>query len=201
MLRMTIAVAVSVLVMGMLLVPGAVAQSPPLDTVQVVGSAPGFPNVGVDAQSGIAGENATGQVFLQPSVGAIMTGRVSCLRVTGPDRGAGTPDAPTTAVVEFSDIRFGEVTVVVVDNGGTATNSDTDRFATAIGPGCFAANPDLPPLVPLHGYVVVFDAPPPAPTSKDQCANGGWRIFESFKNQGDCVSFVASKANNPPSGP
>ena len=30
------------------------------------------------------------------------------------------------------------------------------------------------------------------PTSKDQCKNGGWQTFNdpSFKNQGDCVSYV-----------
>jgi hypothetical protein len=200
MLRRTVSVTALVGVMGMLLMPDALAQSPPLDAVQVVGSAPGFPNIGVDAQSGIAGENATGQVFLQPSVGAIMTGRVVGLRVTGPDLGGGTPDAPTAAVVEFSDIRFGEVTVKVVDNGGTATNSDTNLFASAIG-NAFPENPNLPPLVPLHGYVVVFDAPPPAQTSKDQCNNGGWKRFGVFKNQGQCVSFVVTKGKNQPGGP
>jgi hypothetical protein len=32
--------------------------------------------------------------------------------------------------------------------------------------------------------------------------NGGWKTFTdpSFKNQGDCVSFVATKGKNPPSG-
>ena len=39
------------------------------------------------------------------------------------------------------------------------------------------------------------------PTSMDQCKNGGWKTFGVFKNQGDCVSFVASKGKNPPSGP
>jgi hypothetical protein len=34
---------------------------------------------------------------------------------------------------------------------------------------------------------------PTAPTSKDQCKNGGWKAFPQFKNQGECVSFVASK--------
>ena len=34
---------------------------------------------------------------------------------------------------------------------------------------------------------------PPLPTSKDQCKNGGWRTYGVFKNQGDCVSFVATK--------
>src|SRR5262249_9423911 len=30
------------------------------------------------------------------------------------------------------------------------------------------------------------------PTDKDQCKNGGWQSFTNptFKNQGDCVSFV-----------
>jgi hypothetical protein len=43
---------------------------------------------------------------------------------------------------------------------------------------------------------------PSAPTSKDQCKNGGWQTFTnpSFKNQGDCVSFVATGGKNPPSG-
>jgi hypothetical protein len=28
--------------------------------------------------------------------------------------------------------------------------------------------------------------------TKDQCKNGGWQSFGVFKNQGDCVSFVAT---------
>jgi hypothetical protein len=36
------------------------------------------------------------------------------------------------------------------------------------------------------------------PTSKEQCKNGGWRNFPQFKNQGDCVSFVATHGRNPP---
>ena len=38
------------------------------------------------------------------------------------------------------------------------------------------------------------------PTAKSQCKNGGWRTFGVFKNQGDCVSFVATGGKNPPSG-
>jgi hypothetical protein len=39
------------------------------------------------------------------------------------------------------------------------------------------------------------------PTTKEQCKNGGWRNFGStFKNQGDCVSFVATGGKNPPAG-
>ncbi len=37
------------------------------------------------------------------------------------------------------------------------------------------------------------------PTSKDQCKKGGWKSFGSvFKNQGDCVSFVATGGRNRP---
>jgi hypothetical protein len=39
---------------------------------------------------------------------------------------------------------------------------------------------------------------PALPTSKDQCRNGGWRDYGIFKNQGDCVSFVATGGKNPP---
>jgi hypothetical protein len=38
------------------------------------------------------------------------------------------------------------------------------------------------------------------PTTKEQCRNGGWRSFGVFKNQGDCVSFVATKERNQPAG-
>jgi hypothetical protein len=42
-----------------------------------------------------------------------------------------------------------------------------------------------------------------APTSKDQCKKGGWQTFinpGTFKDQGDCVSFVATHGKNGPNG-
>jgi FG-GAP repeat protein len=36
------------------------------------------------------------------------------------------------------------------------------------------------------------------PTSADQCKDGGWKSFGVFKNQGDCVSYVATDGGNPP---
>ena len=41
---------------------------------------------------------------------------------------------------------------------------------------------------------------PIVPTSKEQCKDGGWMNFPQFKNQGDCVSFVATGGKNPPNG-
>ena len=37
-----------------------------------------------------------------------------------------------------------------------------------------------------------FEIPPPMPSTKDDCKNGGWETYGVFKNQGDCVSFVAT---------
>jgi hypothetical protein len=42
---------------------------------------------------------------------------------------------------------------------------------------------------------------PVRPTTKAQCKNGGWRDFGVFKNQGDCVSFVATGGKTPPANP
>ena len=42
--------------------------------------------------------------------------------------------------------------------------------------------------------------PPTLPTATGQCLNGGWQTFKVFKNQGDCVSYVATKYKNLPAG-
>jgi hypothetical protein len=46
----------------------------------------------------------------------------------------------------------------------------------------------------------VTQAPAPivAPTSKAQCKHGGWKTFTnpSFKNQGQCVSFVEHQTHH-----
>jgi hypothetical protein len=36
------------------------------------------------------------------------------------------------------------------------------------------------------------------PTTKDDCKGGGWENFGVFKNQGDCVSYVATNGSNQP---
>jgi hypothetical protein len=44
---------------------------------------------------------------------------------------------------------------------------------------------------------------PVSPSSKDQCMKNGWQSFGVFKNQGDCVSFVATggKSQSPVRAP
>lgn len=44
-----------------------------------------------------------------------------------------------------------------------------------------------------------FEAEVDMPTTKDECKKGGWQDFDGvFKNQGDCVSFVATAGRNQP---
>ncbi len=54
-------------------------------------------------------------------------------------------------------------------------------------------------LVDFNGTVYDFQL---APTSKDQCKNGGWQNYTNptFKNQGDCVSYVATGGKNGANG-
>jgi hypothetical protein len=52
--------------------------------------------------------------------------------------------------------------------------------------------------------ITFLGTPPPEfnlPTSKDQCKKDGWKNYGIFKNQGDCVSFVATHGKNPPASP
>ena len=60
---------------------------------------------------------------------------------------------------------------------------------------------------PIVASITVPEPPPPPPppppslpTDKDQCKDSGWEIFTdpSFKNQGDCVSFVEKTRNSSP---
>jgi hypothetical protein len=46
--------------------------------------------------------------------------------------------------------------------------------------------------------VDVYQLAPPRPTSADQCKKDGWQAYGIFKNQGDCVSYVATNGKNPP---
>lgn len=60
---------------------------------------------------------------------------------------------------------------------------------TSFSPFAAGYKPATPPPPP----------PPPTPLTKDACKNDGWRTFESlgFRNQGQCVSWVATGGRRP----
>jgi hypothetical protein len=96
---------------------------------------------------------------------------------------------------------FGGGFLFVEDNGTPGAGQDNIRATLVPGAGPTVCPPNTEVYNELNtvasGELTVHDAPP-VPTSKDQCKNGGWRAFGAFKNQGDCVSFVATGGKNPP---
>jgi hypothetical protein len=144
----------------------------------------------IDVRSGPNGP--TGQASFQSGVIGPINGPATCLAVSG-----------NVAVLNLQTPQFGVVTFEITDNAGSGQPDTIEGRATGQADG--RSPTDCSPLtnglseVVIEGDVVVVDAPP-LPTSKEQCKNGGWRDFGVFKNQGDCVSFVATKGKNPPAG-
>jgi hypothetical protein len=122
--------------------------------------------------------------------------------------------APTCVAVYPEDVVTGQplraVVSVPAPPFGTLGDVATFEFSPSGTPGfggiegdlSFRAPSDCSPLGGLvlvrgFGSLVIVDAPP-LPTAMQQCKNGGWRAFGVFKNQGDCVSFVATGGRNRP---
>jgi hypothetical protein len=145
-----------------------------------------------DAHSGPSGESPTGTVAIYTFVaGPLGTFAVSCL---------GVHANRATVVVPFPQAAPptpAGIVIYVEDNGSSGDKVDYD-FVSSLPTSC------LPPSTvferpDIFGDVTVIDAQS-LPTSKDRCKDGGWRTFGVFKNQGDCVSFVATGGKNPPAG-
>jgi len=146
----------------------------------------------LDARSGPSGENATGTARLA-LIDSVITfeGPVTCLSVSANRAIIGIDNS-----LGFQGL--GRPVFIVVTDG-------TPDSIGAFVPGSGEPPTVCPPSVVentiperiISGDITVVDAPP-LPTSKDQCKNGGWQTFGIFKNQGDCVSFVATHGKNPP---
>lgn len=141
----------------------------------------------LDAESGPTGESPGGTFVHSPN-GYPSVYSVVCLQVSG-----------NTAVVGVNyagQPDFGLVFRVVDGSVDTFAVADRNNFLVSpdecAGPTAFSN-----PLPVISGDIVVHDAAP-FPTSKDQCKNGGWRNFPGFKNEGACVSFVATGGKNTP---
>lgn len=87
---------------------------------------------------------------------------------------------------------FGVAEVQDADGDGVA--DDADNCVSVPNPNQKDADQD--------GVGAVCDSQE-VPKSKDDCKSNGWKAFNGiykFKNQGDCVSFVASGGKNKPAG-
>ena len=84
--------------------------------------------------------------------------------------------------------------------GFPVTAGSVSQYDVGSGGGL---SPKTPATVPAGdgSLDVAVAAPVRLPTTKDQCKRGGWRQFPQFRNQGDCVAFVATRGRNPPGVP
>jgi hypothetical protein len=187
---------------GALLLGGtSSAQVPAQDSAVGNGATPSsYAHFEFEATSSPVGGSPTGTASWEQFGVFHFEGTVSCLAVSG-NRAVIGIDIDTAA----STLSFQGFFLTVVDGGPAGSGLDSfDATPTSIaGAGdivptdcSFPFTPFAPDTV-TSGDIVVVDAPP-LPTSKDQCKNGGWRNYGVFKNQGDCVSFVASRGKNPP---
>jgi len=79
----------------------------------------------------------------------------------------------------------------VADGDGDGEPDTTDNCPTVPNPGQTDSDND--------GQGDACDSNNSVPTNADQCKKGGWMNYGTlFKNQGDCVSFVATGGKNEP---
>ena len=79
---------------------------------------------------------------------------------------------------------------------GTYTASIATTAGTYNDQGTWTGSAQTP-LGLQETFVSTLTQPvPTAPTDKDQCKKDGWKSFGLFKNQGDCVSYVATHGRN-----
>jgi hypothetical protein len=86
----------------------------------------------------------------------------------------------------------GQGDVCDADDDGDGVNDGADNCATTPNPDQSDNDND--------GIGTACDTTE-LPTDKEQCKNGGWQAFNgtaTFRNQGDCVSYVATQGKNPP---
>jgi hypothetical protein len=182
---------IAIALLGALAIPAAAqAQSVGEDSVTGSGTADsGALSFALDAHSGPSGENPTGTAatFLTSEPNIFARGSVTCLAVQGKTAVIGIANDPGSV---------GLGTLIEVTD-------DPDTFAAdiLISPATDCSSGPNNPATPVSsGDITITDASP-LPTSKGQCTNGGWRTFPGFRDQGDCVSFVATKGKNPPAQP
>jgi|tagenome__1003787_1003787.scaffolds.fasta_scaffold20257367_1 hypothetical protein len=189
-LRAVLALSLSIIGLA-LAAPAAGAQGGAPDTATATGHGDFYTSVDIQAHSKPSGADAGGSGRFTVFGALFISGPVTCLSVTGPDQGAGTPTAPTQAILNIQDPGFGIVTVVLIDNGGNGADIMSTGPTGRRPSNCSPIDPEqVFPDTLTHGRAVVFDAPL-VPTTKADCKHGGWRDFGSmFRNQGQCVAFV-----------
>jgi hypothetical protein len=133
----------------------------------------------IDVRSGPTSEDPVGSLQL-----FIAFDDPTCLAIR-----SGGGQVADEAVINFRNTLTG-ARVLVRIAGGTSGPRQI-WLSTASSDSDCSFVPPISVAEVIEGAISLFDAPPP-PTTTEQCKNGGWKTYGVFKNQGDCVSFVAS---------
>jgi hypothetical protein len=138
--------------------------------------------------------------------GATTDGFTGIFRIRGflqvVDNGSpGVGKDTVTLETQFVEILFNPSADAPLTNCPARIASTSGALPTdPLPPAPSSTDPDYGRFSGLAQNFTVADTNP-LPTSKAQCKNNGWRNYGTFKNQGDCVSFVATGGKNQPSGP
>jgi hypothetical protein len=119
------------------------------------------------------------------------------------------PDADGDGVVDAADncptVANPDQVNSDTDPQGDACDADDDDDGVLDGPDNCETTPNPDQADGDNDGIGTACDPTELPSNKNQCKNGGWESWydngATFKNQGDCVSFVASGGKNLPSGP
>ena len=111
------------------------------------------------------------------------------------------PGSPLQAAIDARTVI--DTFAIGTGTSGCAAGEPLRQIADETGGSCFEVS-DAAQLAELIWWSANPDPDPPElPVSNDDCKNDGWKRFNAtaaFKNQGDCMSYVATRAKNPPAG-
>jgi hypothetical protein len=179
--------------------PGYTVGSPAVATVIITDDDDGLPVVWVLADDDQATEQGptpgTFKVHRRGNTSSALT-VVYALGGTA-DNGSDYASLGTSVVIPAGQ-SWAVVTVSPVDDGRDES-SETVTLALRSGSSYSIGSPS-------SATVTIFDNDGVAvlaanmPATKAACKKDGWRSFGVFKNQGDCVSWVATGGRNPPAG-
>ena len=141
-----------------------------------------------DVQSLPSGADPTGTVAMRLTLLDLGALEVDCLSVSG-NRASMVVRIPPLPAAPAG------VLISVEDNDGAGEDRLDWNFVSALPAECPAPTAVFGTI--RLGDITVRDAPN-VPASKQQCKHGDWRNFPDFKNEGQCVSFVATGGKKQP---